>query len=204
VDQVRSRQSLRRLTSAVFLRCLAVVLCPALFTLFAALAASGQSPRPTDLQVKAAYLYNFGKFVRWPEGSFAEPVFTVCVLGGDPFEGALDQLTDGQTINGVPVKVTRIASPGGINGCRVLFIKGTEGNLVRSALVAARKTSVLTVSDAPEFLRQGGMIQFVLVQDHVRFEVNLNAVREGGLQLSAELLKVATKVVALNSSGVPQ
>jgi len=48
------------------------------------------------------------------------------------------------------------------------------------------------------------MIQFVLVQDHVRFEVNLNAVREGGLQLSAELLKVATKVVALNSSGVPQ
>jgi hypothetical protein len=176
------------------------VLC----AIFFVLAAEAQSSRPTEFQVKAAYLYNFGKFVRWPESVAAAPEFTICVLGVDPFDGALDQITDGQKIGGVPVIVKRIASAPAINGCRVLFINGADAGSMKIAVATAQKLSVLTVSDSPEFLQRGGMIQFVFAGDKVRFQVNLDTARASGLQLSAELLKVATKVVALSPSEAPR
>jgi hypothetical protein len=180
---------------------IACVFCPLFLLALCNLGAHAQSPRPTEFQVKAAYLYNFGKFVRWPEGVSTGPAFTMCVLGKDPFEGALEQVTDGQKVNGLAVELRSITAVDGIKGCRVLFINGAEAGKWRSGIIAAKKLSVLTVSDAPEFLQRGGMIQFVLVGDRVRFEVDLDAAREAGLQLSAELLKVAARVVAQNSPG---
>jgi hypothetical protein len=182
----------RRLNTALFYPLFILAICD--------LPASAQSPRPTEFQVKAAYLYNFGKFVRWPESASSRQVFTMCVFGNDPFDGALQQVTDGQKVNGLSVEVRQVTALDEIKGCRVLFINGEEPGW-RSGIATAKKLSVLTVGDAPDFLERGGMIQFVLIANRVRFEVNLDAAREAGLQLSAELLKVAAKVVAQNSPG---
>jgi hypothetical protein len=154
-----------------------------------------QSPKPTDYDVKAAYLYNFGRFVEWPDSvATKSDSFNVCVLGQDPFGPALDATLAGETIGGKNVTARRISSPQEAVNCRILFMSSEEGSRLSKIMEALDKGSVLTVSDMPQFSQRGGMIQFVLEGKKVRFEVNLIAVQRAGLTLSSELLKVATTV----------
>ena len=154
-----------------------------------------QGPKPTDYDVKAAYLYNFGRFVEWPDSvATKSDSFNVCVLGQDPFGPALDATLAGETIGGKNVTARRISSPQEAVNCRILFMSSGEGNRLSKIMEALDKGSVLTVSDMPQFSQRGGMIQFVLEGKKVRFEVNLTAVQRAGLTLSSELLKVATTV----------
>lgn len=174
-------------------------LCVRTFLLFIpfavfALSLYGQQ-KPTDYQVKAIYLYNFGKFVQWPAGvSDKDTDFTVCILGQDPFGAALDAALAGAAIGGKPVTAKRISSLDVSAHCRILFLGSTEANRLRKIMEALDKEAVLTVSDIPEFSRHGGMIEFVTEESRVRFEVNLDAAQQAGLTLSSELLKVATTV----------
>lgn len=172
--------------------------------IFAAVSAASQAqPRPTEFQVEAAYLYNFGKFVRWPDNSGPSPQspFLLCVMGRDPFQGALDAVISGQTIGGAPVAVKKVVDLNGLSGCRILYVNREDVGRFRSALDIAHHLPIVTVSEAPDFLKQGGIIQFVLVGDRIRFAVNLTAAHNAGIELSAELLKVATRVVGENSTG---
>lgn len=163
------------------------------FTVFA-VSAHGQQ-KPTDYQVKAIYLYNFGKFVQWPAGaSDKDADFTVCVLGQDPFGPALDTALAGAMIGGKHVTAKRITTPGESGHCRILFLGSTEAARLKKTIEALDKEAVLTVSDIPEFSRHGGMIEFVTEESRVRFEVNLDAAQQAGLSLSSDLLKVATTV----------
>jgi hypothetical protein len=149
--------------------------------------------RPSEYQVKAAYLYNFGKFVNWPgDHNFSD--FNVCVLGTDPFGPTLDRIISNATINGKKVLAKRIAKPQDAAECRIVFLGSSEASRLPSDIAALNKLGVLTVSDIPDFIQRGGMIQFVLDGDRVRFEVDLTAAKEAGLSLSSELLKVAMKV----------
>lgn len=148
--------------------------------------------RPTEYQVKAAYLYNFGKFMNWPDSGQSQ--FDLCVLGDDPFGSSLDATIANATINGKKVMARRITKPEGAGGCEVAFIAQSESAHLDRDLAGLKKMGVLTVSDVPGFIQRGGMIQFVEEYRKVRFEVNLKAVQESGLTLSSELLKVASKV----------
>jgi hypothetical protein len=155
-----------------------------------------QSPKPTDYDVKAAYLYNFGRFVEWP-GKVAATQggsFTVCVLGQDPFGPSLDATLAGETIGGKAVVARRISSAQESDNCQILFLSLTEASRLNKIITDLNKKPVLTVSDMPQFLKSGGMIQFVLEEKRIRFEVNLTATQRAGLTLSSELLKVATVV----------
>ena len=155
-----------------------------------------QSPKPTDYDVKAAYLYNFGRFVEWP-GKVAATQggsFTVCVLGQDPFGPSLDATLAGETIGGKAVVARRISSAQESDNCQILFLSLTEASRLNKIITDLNKKPVLTVSDMPQFLKSGGMIQFVLEEKRIRFEVNLTATQRAGLALSSELLKVATVV----------
>jgi hypothetical protein len=155
-----------------------------------------QALRPTEYQVKAAYLANFVKFVEWPPsaaGAGNEP-FQICVLGQDPFGTVLDAALAGQAVDRHPLAPRRVANPREAAGCRVLFIGSSDESQIKTALAALDKVSVLTVGDFPEFLKRGGMIQFVLDGNRVRFEVNLTATKNAGLYLSSELLRVAAAV----------
>lgn len=155
-----------------------------------------QRPAATEYQVKAAYLYNFGRFVEWPEKVEAtrEASFVICVLGQDPFGTALDATLDHQTVDGKRVLARRIAGPQEAPGCRILFISASEEKHLKDVLAALPAGSILTVSDIAGFSRRGGMIEFVIEGARVRFEVNLKIAEGAGLVLSSELLKVAAAV----------
>lgn len=150
--------------------------------------------RPTEYQVEAAYLYNFGKFVNFPVGSRTGTDFSVCILGEDPFGSTIDQTVAKAKIDGKPIVTRRIARAGEAQGCRIVFISESETGRLRTILPLLSKSGMLTVSDLPRFAERGGMIQFVMEGDRVRFEVNLGAAQQAGLNLSSELLKVAVKV----------
>jgi hypothetical protein len=153
--------------------------------------------KPLDVEVKATYLLNFGRFATWPVDTPdpAEQGFPLCVIGRDPFGSVLDHTVTGETIDGRAVVVRRIATAPETNQCRILFVSGSEESRLAAILALAEKAGVLTVSDIPRFTDRGGMIQFVLEDKRVRFRVNAVAVGHARLTLSSELLRVASAVV---------
>ena len=159
-------------------------------------ATHAQSARPGEYQVKAAYLYNFTQFVKWPPGapSLARDSFSICVLGQDPFGSFLDSTIMGEVVEGKNVIARRILQPREAASCAIVYISSMETARLDSILAELGKSSALTVSDIPQFAQRGGMIQFVLEANKVRFEVNLRAAENTGLMLSSDLLKVAVRV----------
>ena len=155
--------------------------------------ALGQNSKPTEYEVKATYLYKFGRFVEWPTKVEGDS-FSICVLGQDPFGPALNAIIANETIAGKNVVAKRIPAPQDAVNCRVLFIGSSENTRLNQILTMLRDASVLTVSDLPEFTQRGGMVQFISEGDRVRFEVNLATAERAGLTLSSELLKVAIYV----------
>src|SRR5689334_21672326 len=122
-----------------------------LITIFFFVSAALAQSHPTEYAVKAAYLYNFGKFVRWPADSRAgrSPNFSICVIGQDPFGAALDGTVEGENIAGKPAVVRRIASARDATSCNILYISPSERGRLSDILAALGKDSPLTVSDIP-------------------------------------------------------
>ena len=194
------RQSAYRPPRPTFLRFLTMVIATVFFT---AALLPAQQPKPNEYQVKAAYLYNFGRFVKWPAGIAADKgdSFAVCVLGHDPFGSTLDATLAGEALDGKPVVIRRIARPQDAADCRILFVSSTEEHHLKEILAAIDQASVLTVSDIPGFSRRGGIIQFIAEGERVRFEINLESAENARLVLSSELLKVAATVRRNTRSG---
>ena len=182
-----------------------VRICAAVCLTFSLLHLPAQGSRPSDYDVKAAYIYNFGKFVKWPSASAANQggAFSICVLGDDPFGSVLQSELAGKTLGGQPVRVKQVSKPQDATSCRVLFIEGTEERHLKEILDALGRASVLTVSDISDFSRRGGMIEFVMVGDRVRFAINRATAEDAGLVLDSELLKVATEVWENGRRGGP-
>jgi hypothetical protein len=153
-----------------------------------------QGPKPTEYEVEAAYLSNFGRFVDWPIKPAAGEAFDVCVLGPDPFGTLLDNALKGEQIGNAHLVGRRLPGAEEISSCRILFISSARENQLPAILTALGTSNVLTVSDMPSFTRLGGMIQFVIEGKRVRFEINLNAAQRAGLSLSSQLLKLAVAV----------
>jgi YfiR/HmsC-like len=150
--------------------------------------------RPTEYEVKAAYLLNFGRFTRYAGAAPQRPHFDICILGRDPFGRVMDDIAAHESIDNVPVRVLRITDATQGRSCAIVFISVLESERMREDLAILGGSDTLTVSDAPDFIAHGGMIQLTLQGDHVRFEVNLDAVNRNHLELSSELLRVAASV----------
>jgi hypothetical protein len=155
-----------------------------------------QNAKPSEYDVKAAYLFNFSRFVEWPAktAETANDSFAICVLGRDPFGTALNTTVARETVAGKNVVAKQILSPQDADHCRVLFISSSEDRRLKQILDVLGTASILTVSDLPRFTERGGMVQFVLAENRVRFEVNSAITERAGLTLSSELLKVAVNV----------
>jgi hypothetical protein len=173
---------------------------PALVLLLAVLLAPGRvHAQPAgEYDVKAAFLYNFAKFVDWPSAAFPEPnsSFRICVLGKDPFGGSLQAAVGGEEIAGHKLTVVRTDSLSRPAGCQILFISRSERDQTSQVLTAVRDSPVLTVGDAPGFLEQGGMINFLLEGGKVRFEINNEAAGRANIRISSKLLQLARRVVS--------
>ena len=161
---------------------------------------AGQAQKTSRDDVQAAYLYNFGKFVRWPQAADRGPML-VCVAGRDPFGQAVGKLVEGEEIDGRHVEERDLESPESVGACSILFVGAGEFAREESFLAAAESKPILTVGDGPDFLARGGMIQFVLVGDHVRFAANLAAINRHRITVSSELLKVAVTVTGNPGTG---
>jgi len=171
-----------------------LAIASSLIVLFATFAV-GQNARSTESQVKAAYLYNFGKFVTWTDRAGNSDTFQICVLGKDPFGRVLDSTVKGESIDQKTVRVARISRVQEAAPCNILFISASEQGHLSAILADAQRMEVLTVSDMPHFAERGGTIGLVNHQDRIRFEVNRNMAEKSHLVLSSELLKVAVRVI---------
>jgi YfiR/HmsC-like len=155
--------------------------------------AGGGDQPPGEYQVKAAFLFNFARFVEWPPRAPAnseEPV-ALCVLGDDPFGDALDRAVAGKTLNDRTMAVRRGRKVQELNGCEVLFISTSEKGRLPEILTALRTVHVLTVGECEDFAAQGGEVQFTLEDNHVRFIINVDATDRAGLKVSSKLLGLA-------------
>lgn len=158
------------------------------------LAAQQQRGRPTQYDVEAVYLFQFGKFVQWPTAPASNEPFDICIIGRDPFAETLDNTIAGETIGKSPLKDERIDTTDDAKRCRILFISASEDAHLDEILGRLGKSPVLTVSDVPGFLARGGMIQFVVQDNRVRFDINVATAKRAGLAVSSQLLKVAAAV----------
>jgi len=167
------------------------------FAAAALLAAPAMAQRPAEYQVKAAYLYGFGRFVEWPPAAAVagDGAFVLCVLGDDPFGRLLDQAAEGAVLKNQPVSVRRIERAEDAVACDTLFVSASEQPRLPRILSVVGRQPVLTVGDSPEFAQRGGMIGFSMEGSRVRFTVNLAAAQDAGLMLQSELLRVAASVL---------
>ncbi len=152
--------------------------------------------RPSEFDVKAAYLLNFGKFMRNQNVTLgaSRETFDVCVVGEDRIEAALKDLMGGQVIDNRPVRIVQLKDGTQARSCSIAYVTDSEGSRIDKDLEELHGADVLTVGSGSTFLAQGGMIQFLLLSNHVRFAVNLDAVKKTHLVLSSELLKVAYSI----------
>jgi len=165
--------------------------------LVCSLAPGTQAQTATEYQVKAAFLFNFAKFVEWPPSSFsnASAPLRICVFGRDPFGQELRDMVDEKTVNGRKLEVDYMVDLRLAKTCHILFIASSQKARLKQILERLRGTAALTVSDSEGFAEQGGMINFVLDNDRVQFKVNRNAAHQAGLKISSKLLSVAILVI---------
>jgi YfiR/HmsC-like len=154
-----------------------------------------QSEGPTEYQVKAAFVYNFAKFVEWPTDAFSDSSAPLrfCVLGESLVSPDLSQITQGKLIGGHPIQV--LQNSRNLRDCHVLFISASHNVAVKDIQEGLRGVPVLTVGESRDFAAQGGMIGFVMENARVRFEVNLQAAKQMRLNISSKLLSLAKKVL---------
>jgi hypothetical protein len=147
-----------------------------------------------EYQVKAAFLLNFTKFVEWPAAAFEAPdsPITICILGEDPFGSTLDQIVAGEIVENRKIAISRLRRAPAPKACQVLFVGRPEREA--ASLLTALEAGVLTVGEGEGFIRDGGMIAFVIENRRVRFSANQAAAESAGLKISSRLLNVAKSV----------
>lgn len=166
---------------------------------FLAGTACAQDTGALEYKVKAGFLFNFAKFVEWPSESMPDgksPI-VIGIVGTDPFGKILDDALNGQRIDDRPFIVRRLTRPGDLSewtACHLVFIARSEQGNVAEILRRVGELPILTISEHPQFVEQGGIIRFLYEQKRISFEVNLDAARLARLKINSNLLKVAHHV----------
>lgn len=155
-----------------------------------------QDPAASEREIQAVWLLNFARYTDWPAAAFDSPSAPIVlgVAGRDPLGLLLEKTCSGKTVKGRSVVVKRWTAEHDPKPCHVLFVPASEGRRQRDWLGKVRGRPVLTVGESEDFLTGGGMLQFTLKDNTVRFSASLDAVQKGGLHLHASLLKVALSV----------
>jgi hypothetical protein len=149
-----------------------------------------------EYEIKAAFLYNFTKFVDWPAQTFAnaDAPIVIGVLGDSPCAQALARLVKDRKVNGRTIVVRRIASAAEAKVTQMLFVGSAQEREFAGLEPALHSLPVLTVGESPGFATLGGAIDFVPQGDKIRFEINIDAAEHAGLKISAQLQKLAAVV----------
>jgi hypothetical protein len=149
-----------------------------------------------EYEVKAAFLYNFAKFVEWPSNAGADPnsPMIIGILGRDPFGGEIDRAIEGKSVNGHRLTIKRFSTIDSYQYCHILFVSSSEKSNLARILAAVASNSVLTVSETDRFAYIGGIINFITIENRIRFEINQAAAARAGLKISSKLLSLGRVV----------
>jgi hypothetical protein len=155
-----------------------------------------RSSTPLEYKVKAAYLFNFVKYVEWPAGAFtsSDAPYRIGVLGEDPFGEIVDKTVMDRVINNRKVIILRSKQSEKLKSCHVVFIALSEKNRIAAILAGYRSAPILTVSDMERFIQSGGMIAFAYEKETVRFDVDWDQAEENKLKISSRMLASARTV----------
>ena len=184
------------LLTAVLRRCLCSFLCLPLvlcIDVSSGVVAGAESPAPTMHQVQAAFLFNFAKFVTWPDDAFqrSENSLIIGVLGEDPFGAVLEETIRDKTVMGKKLAVKRFVRIQDAANSHILFLSSSEESRLPQIMKGLEQANVLTVSDMEEFAERVGMVAFTVEGQKVRFNINVEAVERAGLKMGSQLLKLA-------------
>jgi hypothetical protein len=157
------------------------------------LATAGWGQSSEEYRVKAAFLFNFAKFVEWPPQTFknrGDPI-AICVLGKDPFGGALDQAVSGQTVQGKSFSVRQLVDAQQIGTCQIVFVSSSERKRLPSIFHEIKTSGVLTVGECDNFTAEGGVANFRIEEGTIRIQINVDAAAQQQLHISSKLLSLA-------------
>lgn len=175
-----------KLYSLLAIRCCLLALC---------LLSAAYSDTNTEDKLKTSFVYNFAKFVTWPNISSTDtkPLF-ICTLGSQPLIDHFSQL-QGKKVNAQSIEVRSLSRGQPIRDCKILFIAESEIPLLEKTLLSLTSSPILTISTIPDFVHANGMIGLKVLDDLVRFDVNLQAVQKAGLTVNSQLSSRADEVV---------
>jgi hypothetical protein len=154
------------------------------------------APTQFEYNVKAAYLYSFGRYITWPDSAFPirDSEFVICLLGDDPFGEVLNVIAKTKTIQGHRIVIKKISSIEDLTHCHILFIPRTiKAEQLSPFVNKLQNKSILIVGESPGFIKNGACINFYFEGDQVRFEINSEAIRQEKLQIDAKLLNLGKR-----------
>lgn len=174
----------------------AFLICLTLATAFPGRAQSSESSDSSEYLIKAGFTYNFAKLMEWPSGAFAQadsPI-VIGVLGTDPFNGTLDEVLKGKQANGRSFEVRHLKWGADLKGCNILFVSDSETPHLDELFHMVKALPILTIGQTSGFAQRGGIINFVVEDNRVRFEINVDAAKQANINISSRLLSLATIV----------
>jgi len=164
----------------------------------------------SEYLIKAGFIYNFASLVQWPSTSFsqADSPIVIAVLGEDHFGTTLDHVLQGKKIDGRPFVIKHlrsvselVKSAGNPRDCQILYVTASAMSHLSEVILSVRALPILTIGDTPGFAKSGGMINLILENNRVRFEVNVKAAKDADLNISSRLLALARIVQPPDSDG---
>lgn len=150
-------------------------------------------PRASEYDLKAAFIFNFTRFVEWPTNAFPStnsPVI-IGILGADPFQGALEKIVQGERAQGRPIEVARFARAADLKPVHILFIPRNAASQTTEALRRVADFPTLTVSEIDRFADRGGMIQLFTQENQIRMRIDAEKAREARVNISSKVLRLA-------------
>jgi len=149
-----------------------------------------------EYQVKAAFLFNFAKFVDWPMQTFRTPAdpIVICVLGENPFGNAIEETISGKSVGGRTLSVRQISDSQHPWNCQILFVNSSALNEFRALIGRIKGAGVLSVGEAEGFAADGGVINLRVERGNVRLEINVAAAEYTNIRISSRLLSLAEVV----------
>lgn len=148
---------------------------------------------PSEYKVKSVYIYNFAKFTKWPKSSFEcdDSPIVLGIYGEDPFGGIIDKAVWNKKVHNRRIEVKRIKILKDAGSCHILFVSSSEKKKIDVILSRIKENSILTVGESEEFNQQGGMINFLIEKKKVKFEINVEAIKKSGLEVSSKVIKLS-------------
>ena len=170
-----------------------IVACGVALALFASPAGGTAHLEPTEYGVKSVFLYQFCRFMEWPDSAFSSPndPLIIGVIGEDPFGPLLKEAVEGETYHGRPIRIEHYHNPRDIKRCHLLFVSRSSVDQTGEIVSAVAGKSIVTVGETVGFLEKGGMIALTAERNRVRVRVNTATLRAANVDVSSKLLRVA-------------